>query len=246
MDNAYKSIQYKYPLYFSLCYLFFAWICVIIFDFFAWFNNPLPNFMWHHFFKEGSITEMFQWVFIGLSSLYASAQYGKTKNDDPYAKFWLLISLGLMLMLIEDAGNIRHQINGYVQIIIPIYFFSIMTEFLFFATLGILMLLSLIKLINAESSFKNTHLHFIYIGFALYGIAVASSFIGTIKFPTSDGGYFMVYWSIGEFLNTLTEPDIYYRSPFLIPDFLIEESIELLGISFIFSGLIRITNTINN
>lgn len=62
-----------------------------------------------------------QWAMYGLSAIMAASLYGRLagKQRAPRAqRFWLLMSLFFIWCLIEDAGNQRWVLGGYVRVLL--------------------------------------------------------------------------------------------------------------------------------
>jgi hypothetical protein len=95
-----------------------AWAAVLLVDIInvGGIGDHLYRPVWRHLFN-GRPVEWTQWfilVFLVVAAGYVAGRLSALGERGP-AAFFGLIGLGAGFMLIEDAGDIRHTISGYVQ-----------------------------------------------------------------------------------------------------------------------------------
>lgn len=71
---------------------------------------------WLVVFGEGGPVEKAQWFVLGSAAVAAAYLAGvlRGRGQRGAARFWTILAVGLLLMLIEDAGNVRHHLGSYV------------------------------------------------------------------------------------------------------------------------------------
>ncbi|TYQ15805.1 UNVERIFIED_CONTAM: hypothetical protein Cloal_2295 [Acetivibrio alkalicellulosi] len=234
-----------------LSYLAITWTMVIFIDFLNiggssdWLVSKNMNnaLLWVHFFTEGSPTEMFQWFFISVSVLACGVISGLHIKKSELSKCFMMIGLGMAIMLMEDAGNIRHLIARLVSILFYDEYsgsgsnpYATGTIVLIYSILGFLMVFPLIKyrgqLLSSVKS--KSAIRWFVIGYFAYGFAsVVSATEQMGNWVGRVGAGIIDYFS-------LTERAAWHSRElgFYLLDFLVEESIELIGASFIFAALL--------
>jgi len=215
-------------------------------QFYSGLNVPL---LWDFLFMERSLVEMFQWLFLGLFAVTSAYLAGKLEERERSneAAFWLLFSVAGILMLMEDAGNIRHFIlRDHI-----VLGWNIMQglETIYFLLLAGTPIIAVLKYGEHIKDSNKTKI-LVALGFIFYGLAVFFSgpadltdtnrIIGDAFYETtvSIGGEELQ--QIYEDTDTKLEEqaggegfmDIRYR----FVDHLIEESLELLGATMLFAS----------
>jgi hypothetical protein len=75
-------------------------------------------FFFQHWGRNSGIAEVFQFIFLGGAIMISAFIAGtRIKASKRQFNFWLLLAISLTLMLLEDAGNLRHTFMSYVQAI---------------------------------------------------------------------------------------------------------------------------------
>ncbi len=211
------------------------------------FNVP---FLWNYLFAEGAPVEILQWLFIGLmtmSSAYiAGIQAGQGSSDSSIKRFWLLFSILGVLMIMEDAGNVRHflTVRGVLLFRDEMIYRSI-TELSYFGLMALLPVIALLK--YRHQVFKSRRTAVILLaGCCFYALAVGMSGTRDIRFWYQTAGTIFYDWTVelgGEELALIYEEvdsflaeggHISIRYRFM--DFLVEESLELLGAAFLWAS----------
>jgi len=208
--------------------------------------TPKP-FLFDHLFRNGGPVEMLQWLFLGLAALqscYLAGLY-RTEPDRKASTFWSVLSVGLLFMLLEDAGEIRHSLASYVQWVFDERIQGVMAtlfELIYFAGLASLPLLA--YFVFGRGVLRQCPRgHFaLIIGYLCYALAGSMSFAGsafaeilTINFYSWLGEGFYISgiimgdsgvephwaaWNAAEGWNSIQ---------FYLMDSVVEESIELIG-----------------
>lgn len=68
----------------------------------------------------GRFTEWLQWVILAMAVVATGTISGRLRQhgDVKGARFWLLLAIGLGLMLVEDAGDVRQDLRPYVAFVV--------------------------------------------------------------------------------------------------------------------------------
>ncbi|MCH8550280.1 MAG: hypothetical protein LAT80_15525 [Balneolaceae bacterium] len=220
-----------------------------------WVSYQYPNLFWIHVFREGSITENLQWLFLGFTALSLLLLVATFKETAIRGYFALLF--GTVLMFIEDKYNVRHKLNDRIGALIhgenvnlyewktSIYGASV--EMIFYALLGTIMLYAFYS-IYVKSEISQQSKKYLLAGYIFYFIA---------SFGSATRNLFDWYAHVGgAILNLLTsfkdltwsgDSMIYYRDPlgFWFMDFVIEESLELMGATFLLSSVLICFNQLS-
>lgn len=245
--NLNQNINFKSSNIFkyTLIYLAIAWTLSVfvdvidIFNIHEEYNSGPTGYLWHNLFKEAGITEFLQWTFLSLSVLFSGMIVGKLHDVDVMDKkkmrrFFLILAIGMVLMLMEDAGNVRHALKHYTYIIFgQEKIITVGTELFFYSILGIIMAYAFGKYGKYVWKYKQTRKFFL-IAFLLYGIISITS-------ATRDIGNW--YLSLGNLIHQNIFGGVMRDSfngvvGFFIVDFWIEESVELLGASAFFTAIL--------
>ncbi len=201
----------------------------------------IPYF-WYHWY-DIPFEIPIQWYILSLVLLVFAMNAGMAlaRDDNRVFSFWLLISLGLILMVVEDAGDVRHHLRFELENLTgegPMGFFGTIWELLYFAVLGAVMAYAILgyrKVYWNDMKIRNYFLA----GLIFYGIAVSSSWLGSAFHSEID---FELYTLAGEFIMTrmfvnggvtekayelATANHEWFNFDFM--DLVYEESLELLG-----------------
>ncbi len=200
--------------------------------------------IWDYLFTDGGPVEILQWLLLGLFVMTAGYLAGKleTTGETKKASFWMIMSLTGFLMLIEDAGNLRHFLSHRVVLL----FFDgmtpvMITEVTYFILLGSIPIYGLFRYGRFIRNDHRTVL-FLFLTLVFYGSAVLMSGTRDIMFWYQTAGDVLYQWtaSLGgeDLLRLYEETDAYLAEiqcislSYWFMDYLIEESLELLGASF--------------
>lgn len=199
---------------------------------YAW--NPERSQVWVILFTEGGPVEMAQWLLLVAAAGMAFHIHGRlfsrsagSTADKRARTFWLLMGIAFLLMLIEDAGNPRHWFR---------YFFWTFTgddqgrisEMVYFALLGSLPLSALMFFGRPVLQLKRTR-NLLLGGFFFYAVAVGGSMTRYYWYETAGD------WLHEKVLGgALKEVSLGSQGlGFWLMDYCVEESLELLGATFL-------------
>jgi len=228
----------------------------------VYFYFTYTPFFFQHYGRNSGFAELFQWGLLAtgiiMTALLAGRLYEKSRS---LSRFFILMTIALTLILIEDAGDVRHMAMSYVQLAADEPdqgIFGTAFEGLYFAILGGIPLYALIKYGKELLDYKRAWWYTI-IGFILHATAASLSFIGTAFQMLLERD---VYTIMGDWLVALSYklgtadlPDIWeawnagnwiLQIGFFLMDSLIEENIELLGNAFLVAGTITIWQKITH
>lgn len=249
---------YQWALLFFLGILFVHLLLFLLFDVrgLLGYTDSLVRqdyfipFFWYHFFADAQTVEIPQWIALSLSVLTCGFIAGKEseKNNFRNSRFFIFIGIGLSIMVLEDSGNFRHVISHYMSLLFnqhglrsPV---KTLTELSIYFVLGLLMVVPILKYLKGLNLNKKA-LALLFGGYTAYFLASAMS---------ATRNMFTWYDKAGEILINilpLSTPDVwentasslenhagYFPLGYYFMDFLIEESLELIGASLILAFLL--------
>lgn len=235
----------KHIFFLTGIYLTLAWAIVLLVD--AWnvfgSRDMIGNaILWPELFANGRPTEWLQWYMLGsaaiLSAFLAGRQWDGTGEDRKgQALFWAVLAAGLTLMLVEDAGDVRHEIRRFVEMATgsPRHTGTLdkAVEFAYFGLVASVPLYALLRYGKHIRRFPRTF-GYVLAGFAFYAIAAVAN-------VTRNWGdwYATVGMRTQESLGMIV-PD--WRDPAMMGhwfiDAVLEETVELLGVTFLLAAAI--------
>ena len=197
-------------------------------------------FFFHHWGRNNGLAEIIQFSLLGTGVLMSAYCSGLLfKKEKRLSKFWLIMSIALLLMLLQDAGDMRHLPMSYVMWAfgeIDQGIAGTLVEFLYFAVLGGLPLYALIKYWNDVKVYVRAR-YYILVGFVFYFIAGGLSFAGTAFEGLLERNLYNV---LGEYFYELALrlgdgavmsiwEETSFNVRFFLMDSLLEENIELIA-----------------
>ncbi len=211
-------------------------------------------FFFQHWGRNSGIAEIFQFLFLGGAAMISAFLAGTKRNSisKRQFKFWLLLAISFTLMLLEDAGNLRHTLMSYVQAIFvePEQAWAGSSfELLYFSILGGLPLYSFFRYGGFLRRYKKSRLYLI-IGFIFYFLAGSLSFIGTAFSKVFDQN---LYSQVGQHMYNFSLrigddklPAIWadwqasssFPIDFFLMDSLVEENLEIIGASALLAAAV--------
>lgn len=259
VGNDYKKYSY-FIILFTAVYLLVAYIMIFLVDFInifgssSWMvkNGYVPPLLWFHLFKEASITECLQWLFLGLSLILAiyCRNLKAIINGSHSTSLWYFLYLGLLLMIVEDVLNFRFWLLGVAARSVQIEYYSFarsiwgsLIEFCFYFIIGFCMLafLALIVKKNKENLFG---IKLLLLGYFFYGIASVGSATRHVNNWYNIAGIELLNFSTRFFSLDWSGDTIVYEYQvsghtlgYWFIDNVIEESFELLGATFILASI---------
>ncbi|MCG6659763.1 hypothetical protein HOP52_18600 [Halomonas campisalis] len=195
---------------------------------------------WVMLFSEGGPIEMLQWLTLALAAATAFMRYGRLSPgaapgslERSAALFWLLMGGALMLMVLEDAGNMRHWLRDTAYHFLggrsPRY-----VELLYFGALACVPLSALLLFGRSVLRLPRTRLYLLG-GFACYGLAAGgSAFRYRLYEPL---GHWLHHGLLNDALR-VTEVGGHSHY-FWLMDFLVEESLELAGATLLAAAALQ-------
>jgi len=210
-----------------------------------YFFFPYLPFVFQHWGRGNGIAEILQLFCLGGAGLMAAFCAGKIYGQRLF-KFWAIMSVAFVLMLLEDAGDIRHLIMSYVQAIFKEpdqAFWGTGVELLYFLVLAGIPTYALIKYYSDIKEFSKAKIYLL-IGFVFYAIAQSLSFVGTAFEGLMDKNVYTlmgdklydIALSIGDSGLAERWSDSGFPISFYLMDGLIEESLELIGAGAFFAA----------
>ncbi|MFO8059752.1 MAG: hypothetical protein R6U70_03730 [Bacillota bacterium] len=236
-----ERIQPVHVFGLAAAYLAFAWLISYLGDV----HNVLAltdrlinrgaerPFMWYYLFTEGSPTEMLQWSYLTATVVFCGYLIGQLaeRGHGGAARFFILMAVGTGIMLMEDAGNIRHRIKYYIRLTFgDTMLLGIAVELVIYALLGALMIYALARFWRYPWRHRETRYYLIsgYLLYAAASIASATRHIG--DWYDHAGHWLLRACGLFEpFTALFTPTDVGRPIGFYIMDFLVEESVELIG-----------------
>ena len=207
------------------------------------------HFFWH-WYAEGGPIEMLQYLSLGIATLLFSLNAGMAigRNRTEF-RFSILVGFAMCLMLIEDAGDPRHEIRQWVEFLFSEGHYGVagtLTELTYFGLLAAILIYALVVYGSTLRGRFESQIFFV-IGFAAYGVAVSLSFVGSAFAALFDqNAYVLMGGFLVEVSLTLSDgklgdywpPESQAHIAFHLMDGMVEESIELLGaMSFLAASL---------
>jgi len=190
-----------------------------------------------------------QWLYLAFSFLISIlCLFSIKKQTNKYHIGFVLLSVGLLLMFLEDMANLRHYFSYYVSLQFydgiagsyewRISMFRTMLEIAVYTVLGTIMLLAFFK-IFFDKNFCAKARKYLLIGYLFYGVASIASATRNIGSWYQKVGTRLFEWlQAGKTYEWNSESILFFEDPlsFWFMDLPVEESIELLGASLIFSS----------
>jgi len=229
----------KAIIFLSLGVILLSATLFVIIDLRNWFGLGTAfsrHFFWN-WYGEGGPIELLQYMSLGAASVLFAYNSGRTRQTDALqSRFSIIMAFALCMMLIEDAGNPRHEIRGWVEFIFSEEHYGVfgtLTELLYFAVLASIPIFALL-VYGRKMKAHLKPLAFLLVGFAAYGIAVSLSFIGSAFEGVLDTStYALLGDSLKQFSIAISDGGLeeYWHEgvPFRLMDGMVEESIELFG-----------------
>jgi hypothetical protein len=224
-----------------LGWLALAWAVFLVIDIFAWVNPGLDRPIWMLLFNDSPVewTQWFVMAFAIITAAYLSGRLSST-GQQMAARFFLLLAIGLGLMLIEEAGDIRHVISAEVRNIFGQTIFGIhhrvVSDLPYFAALAAIPLYAILR--YGRYAWRSVAARkYLVAGVATYAIVAASNALRHLD---------LFYIQLGDWIDANIFagrfPIPYDWSQtgthFFLVDSVIEETVELLAITLLFAAML--------
>ena len=237
-----------------LGYLALTWGLFLLVDVFHLFEvrwRPEPDVLplFYELYAEGRLTEWLQWGTLGVAAVACGHLAGILRERDRTlpdastrgaAAFWALLGIALALMLVEDAGDPRHQLSRYALVLVddPQPARSIV-ELVYYTLLAAIPVYALLRHGRHVWHHRPTR-WLLLIGFAAYGVAA---------FASASRRLGMWYATAGDWIHTHVFGDRIMAMPagmhntglenptgYMLMDVLWEESTELVGAAMLLAA----------
>jgi hypothetical protein len=198
---------------------------------------PARPAVWLLLFEEGSPTELLQWGALGTLAVLSGSLAARLRlaGNGHAAAFWLLVAVAAVLMLMEDAGNVRHRLSFWAMAagLFEDWRWRALVEALWYAAIASVFAWAVVRHGPAADLPRAT------VGYGVAGVvAYALAAIGSV---TRD---FHWYVRLGRFVEErllrteLLVPPDWHRVDvqFFLADHVVEESLELLGAAFLLAA----------
>ena len=227
----------------------------------VYFYFTYTPFFFQHYGRNSGFAELLQWSFLATAIALAFYLAGVLRAQHrQLSQLCLLLGIGFVLMLVEDAGDIRHMLMSYVQLAAGepdqgVY--GTLFEAGYFAILGGIPLYALIRYGKALRTYGKAFWYMVA-GFVAYATAASLSFVGTAFQMLLDRD---VYTIMGDGLVRLSYrlgdaalPGLWeswnsgnwlYQVGFFLMDSLVEENIEILAGACIVAALLSVRQTLH-
>ena len=242
-----------FPLRLAVLYLITAFFLVLIHDFWG---SDRPDFpIWFAIGREGGPTEWIQWFFLSGCIVMSAYLWGVGSiRAWSCASAFALLAIAFSLMLIEDAGNLRHRVgDSIVSSLFPsresydARLAKNAIEILLYSAIGCLVIASLVRIRFRVAQHRDL-VPFLLSGFTLYLVAAASSATRYFADWYAVLGGRIIHQFAGlerrpweEFAERIEVREYPYDEPgFWLMDTFVEESLELLAVSLLLTFLIKL------
>ncbi len=201
--------------------------------------------LWLQMFREGSPTEYLQWFYLGLAALLCmSILVWLYKQKIKFNPGWILLLLGLVTMFLEDVFNLRHFFSEIVAIYILEYddfydwVYSLdrsIVEVSVYILLSIIMVVALIFILK-DRKVNLFGKKLMVVGYFFYGVAAFGSATRHIGDWYGIVGRKILLSLYHDYWLPMIEIDYNFCNMFM--DYVFEESLELLGASFLLASVV--------
>lgn len=212
-------------------------------------SSGIIPFYWHILFAERSLIEFTQWIMLTglIVTSYQLFQQLSDRKEIITAKFWLIITITAVFMLIEDALNPRHFM---FRSVLDLHWQKInIAETIYFGTLAAIPAYGFLRYSKSVREHKRT-LIFLILGGLFYGAAVTISgpghsfgvtYLGEVglNLTASVGGEeLQEAYDLAEQRLIEVHGNDHDDLAFMFTDHFIEESLELIGAIFLLSSAV--------
>ncbi|MFW6265975.1 MAG: hypothetical protein ACOC21_00255 [Halanaerobiales bacterium] len=205
-------------------------------------------FLWNYLFSEGAVVGIMRWTLIGVFTITSAYNAGmlRIKKMKKEHLFWLLFSILGILMIMEDAGRIRHFLTTrFVLVFWDKKTYQIITEIIYFSLMASIAVIALLKYGKYIFKHKRTAI-FLFIGCALYGIAAFMNATRDIMYWFQTAGDIIYHFTVDlggreleqvyEQTNEYLVQHGYMTISYRFMDSVIEDTIEVIGASFLWGS----------
>ena len=230
----------------TLGWLAIAGILFLLVDIVGLVDIGLGQPLWERLYNKGPV-EWTQWFFLALAIVAAAYlggrlhEEGRTDSVRPHAaRFFVLLSLGLGFMLIEEAGDIRHEISAGVMWLFGQEIFGlphrVVTDVPYFALLAALPMYAVLRYGRHVWASTRTR-PYLAGGVLLYAIVGSSNGLRHL----GDHYIRMGAWLDRVLLGgrfPVPEGMTQERAHFYVMDAVVEESVELMAAALLLAAVL--------
>ena len=205
--------------------------------------------IWAQLFREGGPTEILQWLYLGGAAIVSAFLAGELRErgrngERELHAFWLLMSIALIVMLIEDAGNPRHYLRNMALRLTGSRVAQLTVESVIFAVIAGLPLYAVIRYWRWVVPFARSK-WYLFAAFVAYGVAGAASATRYAWYERA--GTWLNQFLGGRLLQDLEHPFFGTTGmEFFLMDWLWEESVELIGATFFLAAALGFLGEVRN
>ncbi len=258
MNRLLPSMVKKRPevIFWLLCAFILASIALIplidvynIFDIRdRWYSDRAMSFYWFYWFLT-PVEDPLQWLTLAAAIYVFFANWRLTHQLEALrpSRFWRLLGVGVILMLLEDIYDMRHHSRDFLTEALDSEsygYFGTFFELGYFAVLGAIMVFAVARYRKEFWDYTKAR-NYLIAGYSFYGLAAFSSWAGSSFQSVLDGDD--LYTAIGRrvtgflfgrdpesqaLFDETNEPLIENARntlEFFFMDSVYEESVELLG-----------------
>ncbi len=205
--------------------------------------------LYPHLFNDRAI-EWTQWVLLALAIAASAYLAGRLQAEDRAgsARFFFLLAIGLGLMLIEDAGDVRHTISGYAWGMVGYEIFglhhAVVTHVPYYAALAAVPVYAVLRYGRYPWASVRTRLY-LGGGVLLYALAAMASALAFLD---------DLYVEVGAWVDRvvlagrLPVPDGIAASGahYMLVDSVLEESVELLAAGMMLAAILAFASYVRS
>lgn len=226
-----------------------AWLAVVVYDV-GWPARVLSEderflSVWWFTFTESGPIELVQWLFLAIGAFLATRLGAMLPEGTEPARFWTLMGLAFMFLLLEDAGDLRQHLARIGHDLAAIHganphrTYSLIEKSCYLALAGL-----------PCYAFLRYGWHIIWqpgaarlwlvLGFGLYGLsAIGSALRYQADFYVRTGSWLQDKL-FGGGLTRIELSEGHLPDSFYLMDYLIEESLELAAVTCLIVALLLI------
>jgi hypothetical protein len=202
--------------------------------------------LYFYLYKDGGPVELVQWFYLAAFTLIAAHLSGRFAAEDGDAsRFWLFGAILGILMVLEDTGDVRHLLAdvGVHVLPLPSSVARTLIEVAFYALIATPALLAAL-LYGRLPVDRRPRAALLVPGVVFYAIAAIASATRAIGNWYVHAGHWVHERMMGGNLPAM--PDGFWGvadgrdvTAFMMMDFILEESIELMGAAFLLAAAIH-------
>lgn len=197
-----------------------------------------PPAVWFQMFQDRGVAEFLQWGLLGWFIILAATLRGRAaQHDRDRGRFWLLIAVFGLLMLLEDAGGVRDTLTHWGDVFLPGEGSGRLTIFLWFGAIAAVLGGAVFRYgrdVVSETPVRAYGLA----GSVLFAIAAVGEAAEHVLGWMGPVGWWLVNDVLGAtYIVQLPQHDMDYLV-YLFTDFAVEEPLELLGIAFLVAAVL--------